>query len=1016
MAIAGTGGNVRQVMEIGWDSSEVTKGVRGLEKDVGKSQRSMSKTLAAGGKTATRSLTVPILGIGAAAVGAFNKVAEGSKAVTVGTGAQGKALADLQKSYKRVAGSATQDLGEVGATLAEMNTRTGATKDTLEDLTGTVLDASRMLGGDAVNNTKAITRAMGDWGVEAEDGVAFMDKLFVAGQKTGIGMDQLSKQLVQYGAPLRQMGFGIDTATALLGKFEKEGVNAELVMGSLRIALGKMAKEGIKDPEKALAVITKRIKEAGSAGEANKIALETFGSRAGPDMAAAIREGRFEVEDLTKALGNSQGAISKTNDATTTSAERMKESWNKVMIAAAPLGELLGDLAATAAEKLGPAIQWLSEEFQGLGSGGQTAVLALGGFLIAIGPVMSMTAKMINVLKGLKIAVLAVNTAMRANPALFIAGALIALGAALVVAYKNSETFRKVVDAAFAKVRAAAERVAQFVTEDIPAAFGAALDWVKENWPEIATIISGPFAPLVALATDGFGVRTAFMDGIKGMLSWTRDKLRDVQRLGQDLSAAFVRGVKAVAWDWPKLIKERVVDVVTQKLAEILGKGKEISNKILLGIKSVEWAIGRMVRDRVIQPLIDKMAAILDKGKDVSTNLARGIRQGATDAWDLVKSKFASLLNSIITVINKVPFVDIAPIKLAQGTITTRPTLALIGEDGPEAVIPLSRKHRQRGEHLMGLAQGMMGQTGESPGPLGARQAMKLADRLGIPMLGLGGIFGAAGNYAADRAKALAGAARDGAMAPVNFARNQLGNLIGQIPTPSIGQPVIDGALRYVRDAAVAFVKGLQERKDTFSFSYGPAREWSERAMGLRYIWGGGHGGWNWGLPGYDCSGGASHAYKKAGGNITAPGTTFSLFPQTRIGADGGFKLGFRGMGSSDPRSQHMGWKIGDTWYQFGPRKGGSDSQWTHVGVPNGLPGYLAGTDYVPGAGLRMLHGGETVLNRQDAAAYRAGKAGTHVTVTIGDAMAWLRDFITTEVDDYAGRSRRYGIAAGGVR
>jgi hypothetical protein len=43
-------------------------------------------------------------------------------------------------------------------------------------------------------------------------------------------------------------------------------------------------------------------------------------------------------------------------------------------------------------------------------------------------------------------------------------------------------------------------------------AFTGVKDFLTEHWPEIATIISGPFAPLVLLATDGFGVRTALVN------------------------------------------------------------------------------------------------------------------------------------------------------------------------------------------------------------------------------------------------------------------------------------------------------------------------------------------------------------------------------------------------------------------------------------------------------------------------------------------------------------------------
>jgi len=68
--------------------------------------------------------------------------------------------------------------------------------------------------------------------------------LFSVAQSTGIEFASLSNQLVNYGAPLRQIGFDFEQSALLIGKFEKEGVNAELVLGSLRQALGKMAREG----------------------------------------------------------------------------------------------------------------------------------------------------------------------------------------------------------------------------------------------------------------------------------------------------------------------------------------------------------------------------------------------------------------------------------------------------------------------------------------------------------------------------------------------------------------------------------------------------------------------------------------------------------------------------------------------------------------------------------------------------------------------------------------------------
>lgn len=74
------------------------------------------------------------------------------------------------------------------------------------------------------------------------------------------------------------------------------------------------------------------------------------------------------------------------------------------------------------------------------------------------------------------------NAALSANPIGLVVIALVALGAGLVVAYKKSETFRRVVDNAFAGVRAIAQDVANFVTTTVPQAFATAAASVVASW------------------------------------------------------------------------------------------------------------------------------------------------------------------------------------------------------------------------------------------------------------------------------------------------------------------------------------------------------------------------------------------------------------------------------------------------------------------------------------------------------------------------------------------------------
>lgn len=62
----------------------------------------------------------------------------------------------------------------------------------------------------------------------------------------------------------------------------------------------------------------------------------------------------------------------------------------------------------------------------------------------------------------------------------------------------------------------------------ITGAFNSVMDFARNNWPEIVTLISGPFLPIVALATDAFGVRSALEGAITGAVDWTERKFNEL--------------------------------------------------------------------------------------------------------------------------------------------------------------------------------------------------------------------------------------------------------------------------------------------------------------------------------------------------------------------------------------------------------------------------------------------------------------------------------------------------------
>jgi len=407
----------------------------GLDKDLGNAEKKtqgwagrLGKAL---GGVIVAGAAAAVAGIGAIGAAAVSVAIEYDKAqdkLIAATGASGDALDEMSKSVVALHGGVAgldRSMTDVAAVMGEVSTRTGATGPALDEFTEQILKMTRITGDDGVAAVAGITRVMGDWNIPLEDSSLLMDKLFGAGQKWGIGLDSLAGKLVQFGAPMRLMGFSMDESINLLGKWEQEGVNTEIVMGSLRIAAGHYARAsaevtetttgGVKSMAEAQATLDKlrgqmqiailqeeefsnktkesarlakrmqidnytaqiaeleaamalgefqtvqntavnrdlaasfaedieAIKGASTAQEALNLGMEIFGAKAGPDMVAAIREGRFEIGDATAVMNGMVGSI----DDVTLRSMGLEEKWQIAMTglknSLLPVGEKLMEL------------------------------------------------------------------------------------------------------------------------------------------------------------------------------------------------------------------------------------------------------------------------------------------------------------------------------------------------------------------------------------------------------------------------------------------------------------------------------------------------------------------------------------------------------------------------------------------------------------------------------------------------------------------------------------------------
>lgn len=612
------------------------------------------------------------LAVGAAAAGVVSLGISLDKAIdniVVGTGASGDALDGLTTSFENVASNVPSSFGDVSTAIADVNTRLGLTGEPLEEIATQFLDLSRITGTDVATNVANMSRVFGDAGVAVEDQGAAMDTLFKASQASGIGLDQLSTSLVSAGAPMRALGFTFEESTALLSKFELEGVNTEAILAGMKAGLGKMAKAG-EDPIETFDRITDSIANAGSAGEANQIALEAFGQRAGPDMAAAIREGRFEIDDMLDVLGDSEGAISETADATESWTEKLKILANKAMIKIAPLAEKAFGAIEKAvevvtphvekfmdvmSEKLPPLIEKAQKVFKQVGDAIKTAFdWVIRNKDMVIGAFVAVAATVAAVLVpgfiswAVAAGAAAVATLLAIAPFVAAAAAIAAVGAGLVWAYQNVDWFRDAVDKTADVLQNAfsvALKYGKIAIDKVWNALKTAGVWLADMWDKSENLRS-LFVKGLKVAFEAAKTYVEFYwNTIKTAASW----LQTAWTKTESLRSLLANGFKT-AFNTAKTVVDAVwkaIKTTASWLQSAWTKSENLRSLIARGFKTA-FENAKTVVDTVWKA-VQKVASWLQSAWTKTENLRKIMAIGFKTALNNIKTAFTNTKNAVKT-------------------------------------------------------------------------------------------------------------------------------------------------------------------------------------------------------------------------------------------------------------------------------------------------------------------------------------------------------------------------------
>ena len=401
---------------------------KGLEDSVGGSKSSIA-TIAAG-LADTGPIGIAVAGtvaaIGGATIALFklgSDFQDQYRTIARATGDTGKSLSDLETAFKNTAKTSASSFSDITTAIVGVQRYTGPVSKQLVTLSGQFLDLSRISKTSVAENVEAGVKALENWNVATKNAPKALDELFTASEKSGGSFADLASQVTKFAPSLRTMGFSFADSVSMLAQFTKTGANTSQLMAALRLAATNLAvaqtkgdsdvvkaHQNLIEKQQALATTTGKtlpkaqqayaaaqleylsavdtaaktagvsipaqfrkviqsIKDAKNPTDALTIASTTFGKRGAAAIVDAVKTGKFNFGEMTKAVDGSRGSIEKMTAKTETVGSSFARLGNASKVAFAPLAtdvfHAITRGLINLANALVPATNWIGKNLPG---------------------------------------------------------------------------------------------------------------------------------------------------------------------------------------------------------------------------------------------------------------------------------------------------------------------------------------------------------------------------------------------------------------------------------------------------------------------------------------------------------------------------------------------------------------------------------------------------------------------------------------------------------------------------
>jgi phage-related minor tail protein len=404
-----------------------------------------------------------------------------------------------------------------------------ATNKQLESIATKMSDVATTFGTDMGMQTQAVSALMKN-GL-AKNANEALDVITTGMQKLGPNADDLLETFQEYPVQLKKLGLDSKTAMGLFSQGLKGGARdtdiiadamKEFSIRSIDMSDGsraayksigldaqtmeKMIGKGGSSATKGLDMVLDKLRGIHDPVKREAAAVGLFGTQA-EDLGSALFD--LDPSKAVAAAGKTEGAAGKLGKTLRSGPIYQIKTFAKTL--QQDLVEVIGKYLIPALTKVGEfgkaAWSWMKDN--------QGWLLPFAAGITAIAVSVALYTGVVRTVSAVTKAWAAIqaafNAVMAMNPIALVVLALVGLAAALYVAYQKSETFRSIVQAAWAAIQAAASYAWNVVLKPI---FTALADIVKWIYGTIIKPIFGLIVGVVKVLWAGFKLYINFIIGI----------------------------------------------------------------------------------------------------------------------------------------------------------------------------------------------------------------------------------------------------------------------------------------------------------------------------------------------------------------------------------------------------------------------------------------------------------------------------------------------------------------------